>query len=105
MWDWLTYDVPWWVWAFPLAGGAAAGFISLSRVMGWRNALVAVVTATAAATASLSRLRGRQEGWKARVKKDTRDAEKLVEKIKRARRDSAARDPERLRDDDGYKRK
>lgn len=100
----LSYGIPWWIWAAPTVAGAAGLFLAVSKVVGWRNAAVAVAGYLAVAVALLSRLRGRQEGWEARVKKDTRDAEKLVERIKKARRDAAARQPDRLRDDDGFKR-
>lgn len=102
--EFIGYQVPWYVWTAPTVAGAVALFIVTSRALGWRNAAAVVGGYLAAVAVVLSRLRGRQEGWEARVRKDTRDAEKLVERIKNARRDAATRDPERLRDDDGFKR-
>lgn len=102
--EWFGYDLPWWIWVAPSVGGAIALFLVASRLIGWRNALLAVAAYAVAAVAILSRLRGRQEGWEDRARKDARDAEKLVERIKKARDDARTRPADKLRDDDGFKR-
>ncbi|MFC3724422.1 hypothetical protein [Neoaquamicrobium sediminum] len=109
MFDWLResviYSTPWWVWAAPAIGAGAAMLVTVSRVVGLRNALLAGVAYAVVVLTAMSHLRGRQAGWEDRARKDARDAEKLVQRIKNARRNNAARPAGRLRDDDGYKRR
>lgn len=104
--DFFAYTVPWWAWAIPAAGGAVGVFLLLSRLVGLRNALLAVAIYVVGALIALSNSRGRQRGWQDRIKKDNRDADRLIEKLRgardRARRDAA--DPDSLFADDGFKR-
>jgi len=99
MTGWLLNLIPWWVYAV-VAGLlliAARGWLG-----SWRNVLLA---ALAAAGAILS-LRGFQKGWAAKVKKDIKDADKVIAKASRARADADAHnsDPGKLHESDGFKR-
>ena len=102
-----VYDIPWWLWTAPMAATGLAVFLFVNRSFGFRNALMAAGTFLAAAVVAMSYKRGRQHGWDDRRAKESRDAEELVNRIKRARHTARTRnaDPERLRDDDGFKRK
>lgn len=102
--EFILQTIPWWVWAFPVVAAGVPVVVVLSRVIGWRNALMVLPALWAATAIPLSRLRGRQEGWQARVQKDISDAERLVQRIKKARQRVRDLPPERLRDNDGYRR-
>lgn len=102
--DWFDFGLPWWVWTAPAVAGVVAIFIAVSRVFGVRNAIVAAAVAAAYAVSELSRKRGRQEGWKERIDREKRDAEEIVRRAESARNRAGAADPERLRDDDGFRR-
>jgi hypothetical protein len=48
-----------------------------------------------------------RQGWEQKAKKDNRDAEKLIDRAVKARKkaeDAAKKSPDRLRDDDGFRR-
>lgn len=105
--DMALYGVPWWVWAIPVPAAALALFLFLSRSFGLRSAIYATGAFLMAFLTAHSFHKGRQRGWEDRVRKDERDAQELVNRIKRARDTANSRnaDPERLREDDGFKRK
>ena len=99
MWQWILYTVPWWVWA-------VLGLIVVGAVQyfwGWQKALAAL--SAVAAVVLLGR--ARQQGWEAKVKADLKAADKLIDRAVKARQKAEAeiaKHPDRLRDDDGFRR-
>ena len=93
--------LPLWVWIAlaALAAGAIAKFV---RVVGWRGALTAAV-----AVLSIGALgAARRKGWEDREKEGRSNVEKVLDQARAARDKSRVDnlDPDRLRDDDGYRR-
>lgn len=97
--QWLFYSVPWWCWAI-------LGLIIVGAVQyfwGWQKALAAL----GAVAAIVLLQRARQQGWQDKVKADIKAADKLIVKATKARNDAAkdlAAHPDKLRDDDGFRR-
>lgn len=107
MLDWFLYQVPWWVWAAPLVGVSVAALVAVTRLFGLRAAVSAAVAALAAGGGFLSILRARQQGYEDRKRKDAENAKAMVDRINEARARSAdrrRRAPDRLYEDDGFKR-
>lgn len=99
MWQWIAYTVPWWVWAILalIIVGAVQYF------WGWQKALAAL--GVLAGVVLLGR--ARQQGWQDKVNKDLKAADKLIAKAKASREKAAtdlAKNPDTLRDDDGFRR-
>jgi len=98
-WNWIIYSVPWWVWTI-------LGLIIVGAVQyfwGWQKALAAL--GVVAAVVLLGR--SRQQGWEDKVKADLRAADKLIGRAVEARAKAeaeAAKHPENIRDDDGFRR-
>lgn len=101
---WLSHSLPWWVWGAPSIALLAGLFIFVSRTFGIRNAIVAVAVIGSSMILKLTDHRGRQRGWDERIKQEKEDAQRVVDRAEKARRDAAAAPPERLRDDDGFRR-
>jgi len=104
MGTWLTYSLPWQLWAVPSVALLAGLFFLVSRTFGVRNAIAAVTIVGAGVVAKMLDHRGRQIGWDERVKREKEDAQRVVDRAEKARRDAAAVPPERLRDDDDFRR-
>ena len=102
----VTYTVPWWTWTVPSAAAGVVIFVTVSRSIGWRNAALVTLGYAMFIITALAQSRGRQEGWKDRIKQENRHAETLVSRAnaarERTRRDNGTR--ERLYRDDGFKR-
>lgn len=98
-WQWLIYSVPWPVWA-------VLGLIIVGAVQyfwGWQKALAAL--GVLAAVVLLGR--ARQQGWEDKVKADLKAADKLIDRAVAARAKAEAemaKNPDKLRDDDGFRR-
>lgn len=98
-WQWILYSVPWWVWLI-------LGLIIVGAVQyfwGWQKALAALGVVAAVVLLGKSR----QQGWEDKVKADLKAADKLITRAvaARARAEAeAARRPEKLREDDGFRR-
>lgn len=98
-WQWLIYSVPWPVWA-------VLGLIIVGAVQyfwGWQKALAAL--GVLAAVVLLGR--ARQQGWEDKVKADLKAADKLIDRAVEARAKAEAemaKNPDKLRDDDGFRR-
>lgn len=85
-----------------IAGVTLAGVVLALRLLGPKAAL-AVLTAGAIAFAYR---RGERVGAVRQIEKDKADADRAVERARAARTDADRRnaDPQRLRDDDGFRR-
>lgn len=85
-----------------LAGGVL-GLLYLAYRFGGIKGLAGALVATAALFVYR---KGRDEGRQAEVQKGREDAQVAINEAQAARRDAARRDadPERLRDDDGFRR-
>ena len=99
MWQWLFYSVHWVVWAILalIIVGAVQYF------WGWQKALAAL--GVLAAVVLLGR--ARQQGWQDKVKADMKAADNLIAKANKPRVEAAkdlAAHPEKLREDDGFRR-
>jgi len=104
--DLLIYDLPPWVLAIPGLAAAVFIFWFVHKRWGWKPALAA---AGAVITASLLKLiyrKGQQQGRSEtleRLEEETDNAVKTADEVRaRMHRDNA--DPERLRDNDGWRR-
>jgi hypothetical protein len=103
--EWFTYSIPWWIWSAPLVGGAAVIVFTVIRFAGFRNGLIAAAGLGAVLLTSLSYWRGRQHGWRERGEKGVRDAKEFRSKADVARDRVRDIPVDRLRDDDGFRRK
>jgi len=96
---WLLNLIPWWVYAV-----VAGLFLIVTRswLGSWRN----VIAVAGVALGAILSLRGFQKGWAAKVKKDIKDADKVIAKANKARADADAHnaDPGKLHESDGFKR-
>lgn len=91
---------PWvWFWFAMLLLGVMLRFI---RVFGWKGTLAMLVGVLAVAGLGVAR-RG---GWEDREKEGAENVKRVVEEARKARERSRVdnADPDRLRDDDGYRR-
>lgn len=106
LWSFLLYNIPWWVWAW--AGLLALGVLAMwvRNVGGLKNALLITSAVALAIGAGILSVRGRQQGAEDQQQKEQTNANSTLDKVHDARRDAAARDddPDRLRDDDGFRR-
>lgn len=102
-WHLIIYTVPWQVWAVLAGFAALIVFIMIRFAVGFRGALVLVFSGLLVAAAAILHQRGQQQGWQDRQKAEQKDADKTLDKAHEARRDAAARDPSRLRDNDGFR--
>lgn len=86
-----------------IAAGTATAAVFAWRVFGLRGAL----SALAAGAALFAYHSGDRRGAARQIQKDKADADRAVERARRARADANRRnaDPGRLRDDDGFKRR
>lgn len=96
--NWLIEHVPFWV----LFLGGVALTLAAWRLLGIRGAGAALAFI---ATVLLWR-DGRKDGRQSQITKERRDADQVVRQADAARVDAAVRDadPERLREDDGFRR-
>ncbi|MEL4071730.1 hypothetical protein WKW50_16420 [Ochrobactrum sp. GPK 3] len=102
--DFIQYTVPWWLWLFPSLGLVGAIFFVLVRTLGVRNALqIAGMIALCAAFVANYR-RGKQDGWAERIQRENDNAKRITDKARRIRERVESAAPERLRDDDGFRR-
>lgn len=105
--DWLVYGTDW---RLQAAGGGlvllgiGAGLV---RLVGLGNALKIMAPAAAVFAALAYGRRERQQGWADAAAAGERDARRSIDEARRARADAVRRDadPDRLRDDDGFRRK
>lgn len=96
--EWLSYKIP----VEIMFAGAAVAVFFIWRYFGLRAVLGAII----GFLLLLAKAAGRQEGWNKREEKGRKDAHQVVRKARDARADSDRinSDPERLRDDDGFRR-
>ena len=76
------------------------------RAFGWERVKPWVLPVVTAIGAGALLQRARQQGWKDKVKKDLTAADRLIQQAKTARekQDIQNQDPEKLREDDGFRR-
>ena len=105
--EFVTYTVPWWTWSVPTVAAGVVAFVAVSRVVGWRNALIITLGYAVAVVTFLAQARGRQQGWKDRIKQENKDAEQTIARANAARDRSRKRNVghDRLYADDGFKRR
>lgn len=98
VWGWFWYGLPW-EWKAGVVGAAIVAVLVIFRVPPkW----IIVVVAFIAAAVGANKLA--QDGWRAKERRDMRDAEKLTDKAVKARQRAEKLAPDRLRDDDGFRR-
>lgn len=95
---WLWYAVPWELKALG-AGILVVVVLYLFRVPPKWIIVVVALVATALGANKLA-----QDGWRAKERRDMRDAEKLTDKAVKARQRAEKLAPDRLRDNDGFRR-
>lgn len=106
LWSFILYTVPWWVW-LALALVVAAGLFLLAvQAFGWERVKPWVLPVFTVIGAGTLLTRARQQGWKDKIEKDLKAADELIAKAKKARDAETIRnqDPEKLREDDGFRR-
>lgn len=101
----LGYGVSWQFWLIPGAAVAVGGFFLVSRFFGVRNGVYAAILLGLISALKIVERRAQQRGWDDRIKKEKRDADAMVDRAERAGRTVLDADPDRLRDDDGFKRR
>lgn len=98
---WVGAWLPTWVW-IAIACLVAGMILRYVRVVGWQGALASLVGILAIAGLGAAR-RG---GWEDREKEGGENVKRVLEEARKAREQSRVdnADPDRLRDDDGYRR-
>lgn len=98
MMDWVVHSLPWWVWGIPIA--AAVGLVF--HLVGVKGGVAAII----AGGLALFGARQKQAGYRAAKEENERDAWEQVNNAENARAASYrdTDDPERLRENDGYRR-
>lgn len=106
MLDWLLYQVPYWVWAGLALLLYAAALYAASAIFGWQRVRPFALPIIAVLGAFAMLHRSRQQGWEDKVKKDLAAADKLLDRAARtrAKAEAEAAKPERLRENDGFRR-
>ena len=107
MFEFLSYSVPWWAWGIPSGLTLIGLFFIVTKYFGHRNAIYATAIYAFVALLALIDRRGRQKGWQAREEKGNKDAENIIKRVEAARhrtRTIIRDNPDRLRDDDGFRR-
>lgn len=104
--DFLLYSIPWYVWLTLALVIAAVLFLLAVRAFGWERVKPWVLPVITVLGAGALLTRARQQGWQDKVKKDLEAADRLIEKAKtaRAKQDARNQDPEKLHEDDGFRR-
>ena len=105
--DFVSFDVPWWVWTAPSLAVGLAIYLMVARTFGFRASTYVAAAYGFLAVLALVDRRGKQRGWRLRAEREKRDGEEFMERLadRRARaRDSIADDPTGLYDDDGFRR-
>ena len=107
MWEWFWFVLPWELKVGFLAVIVAALFIMAGATFGFDRVRRFILPAVALVVTFGLVNKFQKQGWEARAKKEMAIADKHIERARRARaaaeRDNA--DPERLRADDGHKRR
>lgn len=85
-----------------IAAGTLAGFVAILRAFGLKPALAAL----AAGALLFARRSGERAGANRQAAREQANADRAVDQASRARADADRRnaDPQRLRDDDGFRR-
>lgn len=98
----MRFELPWQVWF--VVGVAAVA--AVWRYFGLRQALLLAGGVLLFVVGRKGKQEGRAEGYEARKNEEVRHVQEIAVEANRARNDADARnaDPERLRDDDGYRR-
>lgn len=104
LYEFFAFEIPWWLWSLPIVVGTAGVFLFTLRLLGVRNAVRATAGFLIVSAIGLVSARSRQRGWKARIRKENRDAENLIKRANKARTGVRRGSRERLYEDDGYKR-
>lgn len=107
IWNFLLYSVPWYVWTLLAAVIAAALFLLAVRAFGWERVKGWVIPVASVIGLAALLQRAQQKGWQDKIKADMKAADQLIAQAKKARGKAAAEQhehPERLRDDDGFRR-
>lgn len=106
MWEWFWYALPWEFKLGLFAVIAASILLMAVMIFGYERVRRFILPALGLVAVFGLWNKSQREGWLAREKKEMEIANKHIERARKAReradRDNA--DPERLRDDDGYKR-
>ena len=89
---------------WPMVTLMVGGFIFIMRYFGLRNALFAAGVFALGLLYALSNRQSRQKGWEDRKAKERKDVEDFKNRFGDTR-DQFELDLDRLRDDDGFKRK
>lgn len=98
LWNAAFLWVPLWLWVLL----AVAAALAVYRIFGWKQTLAALVGIGAFLLYAL----GTRQGRDAQIRKDIKDAQKAIDKARAARAAADRRnaDPDRVLDDDGYRR-
>lgn len=97
--SWLEIHIPWEIW---LALGLALVFV-VHRYFGLKAAAATAV----AALLFIIRTQGKQQGWNQREEKGQKDAQKFINDANAIRNESLRNSelhPDKLRDNDGFRR-
>ncbi len=102
----LVYAVDWRIWAALAVLVLIGGWFLAARFLGASAANQIIAAAGSMFAALLYARRARQRGWEDAHEQGKKDAEQAIERARSARADAARRDadPERLREDDGFRR-
>lgn len=95
------------MWTLIAAVVAAALFLLAVRAFGWERVKKWILPVAIAIGAGALLQRAQQRGWQDKIKADMKAADRLIAQANKTRDKVAAEQhehPERLRDDDGFRR-
>lgn len=101
-----VYAVDWRIWAALAVLALIGGWFLAARFLGVKAANQIVAAAGSFFAALLYVRRARQRGWDDAHEQGKKDADAAIDRARSARLDAVRRDadPERLREDDGFRR-
>jgi hypothetical protein len=105
--EWAIFGIPWWVQTFLVAVIVTGVFLLAMVLFGRDRVLPFIIPAFAFVGLVGVASKLQQSGWNAKIERDKRVADKEIERAKKRRvkiEDDLRKHPDKLRDDDGYRR-
>lgn len=107
LWEWFWFQLPWWLKVILIGIPLAVAYAVVGMTVGWDKMRRWIVPgAIFLVTLGLVN-RFQQQGWKAKEERDRQIAEDMAQRAEEVReeiREEIRQRPDRLRDNDGFRR-